>query len=128
MNITEIRKDFPILSQKIYGHDLVYFDNAATTQKPQCVLDSIIKFYTVYNSNIHRGVHYLSEKATEIYEAARLKVKDFINARSRTEIVFTKGSTEAINTLAYSFSQRFINPGDELIISEMEHHSNIVPW
>ena len=128
MNITEIRKDFPILSQKIYGHDLVYFDNAATTQKPQCVLDSIIKFYTVYNSNIHRGVHYLSEKATEIYEAARLKVKDFINARSRTEIVFTKGSTEAINTLAYSFSQRFINSGDELIISEMEHHSNIVPW
>lgn len=128
MNINDIRKDFPILNQKIYGHDLVYFDNAATTQKPQCVLDSIMKFYTQYNSNIHRGVHYLSEKATEIYEAARLKVKDFINAKSRTEIIFTKGSTEAINTLAYSFSQRYINAGDELIISEMEHHSNIVPW
>ena len=128
MNINDIRKDFPILNQKIYGHDLVYFDNAATTQKPQCVLDSIMKFYTQYNSNIHRGVHYLSEKATEIYETARLKVKDFINAKSRTEIIFTKGSTEAINTLAYSFSQRYINAGDELIISEMEHHSNIVPW
>ena len=128
MNINDIRKDFPILNQKIYGHDLVYFDNAATTQKPQCVLDSIMKFYTQYNSNIHRGVHYLSEKATEIYEAARMKVKEFINAKSRTEIVFTKGSTEAINTLAYSFSQRYINAGDELIISEMEHHSNIVPW
>ena len=99
MNINDIRKDFPILNQKIYGHDLVYFDNAATTQKPQCVLDSIMKFYTQYNSNIHRGVHYLSEKATEIYEAARMKVKEFINAKSRTEIVFTKGSTEAINTL-----------------------------
>ena len=119
MNINDIRKDFPILNQKIYGHDLVYFDNAATTQKPQCVLDSIMKFYTQYNSNIHRGVHFLSEKATEIYEAARLKVKDFINAKSRTEIIFTKGSTEAINTLAYSFSQRYINAGDELIISEM---------
>lgn len=128
MNINDIRKDFPILNQKIYGHDLVYFDNAATTQKPQCVLDSIMKFYTQYNSNIHRGVHYLSEKATEIYEAARMKVKEFINAKNRTEIVFTKGSTEAINTLAYSFSQRYINAGDELIISEMEHHSNIVPW
>ncbi len=128
MKINDIRKDFPILNQKIYGYDLVYFDNAATTQKPQCVLDSIMKFYTQYNSNIHRGVHYLSEKATEIYEAARLKVKDFINAKSRTEIIFTKGSTEAINTLAYSFSQRYINAGDEMIISEMEHHSNIVPW
>ncbi|MBQ9214906.1 MAG: cysteine desulfurase [Bacteroidales bacterium] len=128
MNINELRKDFPILSQKIYGHNLVYLDNAATTQKPQCVLDSVMKFYTVYNSNIHRGVHYLSEKATEIYENARLKVKDFINAKSRSEIIFTKGSTEAINTLAYSFSLQYIKPGDELIISEMEHHSNIVPW
>ncbi len=128
MDIQQIRNDFPILGQKIYGHPLVYLDNAATTQKPQCVLDSIMKFYTLYNSNIHRGVHYLSEKATEIYENARLKVKEFINAKSRTEIVFTKGSTEAINTLASSFSQRFINPGDELIISEMEHHSDIVPW
>ncbi len=128
MNINELRKDFPILSQKIYGHNLVYLDNAATTQKPQCVLDSVMKFYTVYNSNIHRGVHYLSEKATEIYENARLKVKDFINAKSRSEIIFTKGSTEAINTLAYSFSLKYIKPGDELIISEMEHHSNIVPW
>lgn len=128
MDIQKIREDFPILTQKIYGYPLVYLDNAATTQKPQCVLDSIMKFYTEYNSNIHRGVHFLSEKATEIYENARLKVKEFINAKSRTEIVFTKGSTEAINTLASSFSQRFINPGDELIISEMEHHSDIVPW
>lgn len=128
MDIEKIRKDFPILETKVYGKPLVYLDNAATTQKPQCVLDSIMKFYTQYNSNIHRGVHYLSEKATEIYEAARLKVKDFINAKSRTEIVFTKGSTEAINMLAYSFGEAFINPGDEIIVSEMEHHSNIVPW
>ncbi len=128
MDVQNIRKDFPILSQKIYGHDLVYLDNAATTQKPQCVLDSIMKFYTQYNSNIHRGVHYLSEKATEIYEAARLKVKDFINAKSRTEIVFTKGSTEAINMLAYSFGEAYVQTGDEIIVSEMEHHSNIVPW
>ncbi|MBR4268053.1 MAG: cysteine desulfurase [Bacteroidales bacterium] len=128
MDVQQIRKDFPILSQKIYGKPLVYFDNAATTQKPQCVLDSIVNFYTTYNSNIHRGVHFLSEKATEIYENARLKVKEFINAKSRTEIVFTKGSTEAINTLAYSFGEAYIKPGDELIISEMEHHSNIVPW
>ena len=128
MDIQKIRADFPILTQKIYGYPLVYLDNAATTQKPQCVLDSIMKFYTEYNSNIHRGVHFLSEKATEIYENARLKVKEFINAKSRTEIVFTKGSTEAINTLAYSFSLKYINPGDELIISEMEHHSDIVPW
>ncbi|MBQ2097891.1 MAG: aminotransferase class V-fold PLP-dependent enzyme, partial [Bacteroidales bacterium] len=99
MDINKIRQDFPILNQQIYGHPLVYLDNAATTQKPQCVLDSIIRFYTTYNSNIHRGVHYLSEKATEIYEQARQKVMQFINAKSRTEIVFTKGSTEAINTL-----------------------------
>ena len=128
MNVNEIRKDFPILGQKIYGHDLVYLDNAATTQKPQAVLDSIIRFYTTYNSNIHRGVHYLSEKATEIYEQARQKVMSFINAKSRTEIVFTKGSTEALNTLAFSFGQAYIQPGDEIIVSEMEHHSNIVPW
>ncbi|MBO7439957.1 MAG: aminotransferase class V-fold PLP-dependent enzyme, partial [Bacteroidales bacterium] len=128
MDINKIRQDFPILNQQIYGHPLVYLDNAATTQKPQCVLDSIIRFYTTYNSNIHRGVHYLSEKATEIYEQARQKVMRFINAKSRTEIVFTKGSTEAINTLAFSFGQAYITPGDEIIISEMEHHSNIVPW
>lgn len=128
MDIEKIRNEFPILKQTIYGKPLVYFDNAATTQKPQCVIDRIVEFYTQYNANIHRGVHYMAEKATEVYEAARLKVKDFINAKSRTEIVFTKGSTEAINTLAYSFGEAYIHEGDEIIISEMEHHSNIVPW
>jgi len=128
MDIEKIRKDFPILSQTVYGKPLVYLDNAATTQKPQCVIDRIVEFYTQYNANIHRGVHYMAEKATEVYEAARLKVKEFINAKSRTEIVFTKGSTEAMNTLAYSFGEAYIHEGDEIIISEMEHHSNIVPW
>ncbi len=128
MDIEKIRNEFPILKQTIYGKPLVYLDNAATTQKPQCVIDRIVEFYTQYNANIHRGVHYMAEKATEVYEAARLKVKDFINAKSRTEIVFTKGSTEAINTLAYSFGEAYIHEGDEIIISEMEHHSNIVPW
>ncbi len=128
MDIEKIRNEFPILKQTIYGKPLVYLDNAATTQKPQCVIDRIVEFYTQYNANIHRGVHFMAEKATEVYEAARLKVKEFINAQSRTEIVFTKGSTEAINTLAYSFGEAYIHEGDEIIISEMEHHSNIVPW
>lgn len=127
-DINKTRLDFPILSRLIYNKPLVYLDNAATTQKPQCVIDDVVKFYTQYNSNIHRGVHFLAEKATEIYENARIRVKEFINASSRTEIVFTKGSTDAINLLAYSFGERYINKGDEIIISEMEHHSDIVPW
>ncbi|MCQ2976112.1 MAG: cysteine desulfurase [Bacteroidales bacterium] len=129
MDIELIREEFPILKQKIYGNkQLVYLDNAATTQKPKCVIDSISNFYSVFNSNIHRGVHYLSEKATEIYENARLKVQQFINAKSRTEIVFTKGSTDALNLMAFSFGEAYIKEGDEVIVSEMEHHSNIVPW
>jgi cysteine desulfurase/selenocysteine lyase len=128
LDIDAIRKDFPILDEKVYGKPLVYLDNAATTQKPQIVLDTIIKFYTRQNSNIHRGVHYLSEQASLAYEKAREKVRDFINAKALSEIVFTSGTTEAINLVANSFGDRFVNAGDEIIVTEMEHHSNIVPW
>lgn len=128
LDIDVIRKDFPILAKKIYGKPLIYLDNAATTQKPKCVLDKIFDFYTSSNGNIHRGVHYLSEQASLAYENARKTVKDFINAKSACEIVFTSGTTEAINLVASSFGQRFINEGDEIVITEMEHHSNIVPW
>jgi len=123
-----IRTDFPILQQQVYGHRLIYLDNAATTQKPQCVLDRLTDFYRQTNSNIHRGVHYLSAAASAAYEQARDKVREFINARRSREIIFTHGTTEAINLVAAAFGQAFINPGDEIIITEMEHHSNIVPW
>ncbi|MDZ7831579.1 MAG: cysteine desulfurase [Desulfobacterales bacterium] len=123
-----IQSDFPILGQKIYGRPLVYLDNAATTHKPQAVLDRIVSFYTQENSNIHRGVHFLSEAASEAYENARHAVQHFIHAASAEEIIFTSGTTGAINLLADSFAHAFINPGDEIIISEMEHHSNLVPW
>ena len=123
-----IRKDFPILHQKIYNKPLVYLDNAATTQKPKQVIDAISDFYSQTNSNIHRGVHYLSSKATEEYEDARKTVKQFINANSISEIIFTKGTTDSINLIAFSFGEKYIKSGDEIIISEMEHHSNIVPW
>ncbi len=127
-DITEIRNDFPVLSQKIYGRPLVYFDNAATTQKPKIVIDTINKLYSEYNSNVHRGVHYLSDQMTQMYEAARKKVQDFLNARYVHEIIFTKGTTDSINTVAFSFGEVYMKEGDEIIISEMEHHSNIVPW
>lgn len=122
------RQDFPILSREVYKHPLVYFDNAATTQKPQCVIDAIAREYAEVNANVHRGIHYLSQQATELHEAARETVRQFINARSTSEIVFTRGTTESINLVAYSFGEAFLNEGDEVILSVMEHHSNIVPW
>ena len=123
-----IRKDFPILSQKVYGKPLVYFDNAATSQKPQCVIDSLVKYYSEYNANIHRGVHFLSQKASVAYDEVRGKVRQFINAESEKEIVFVRGTTEGINLVASSYGRKNINAGDEVIITAMEHHSNIVPW
>lgn len=128
ISIDIIRKDFPILAQKNYQRTLVYFDNAATTQKPQVVIDTIREYYSKYNSNIHRGVHFLSEKMTEAYENARRTVKQFINAKHSHEIIFTSGTTESINLVAFSFGEAFIKEGDEIIISHLEHHSNIVPW
>lgn len=122
------RQDFPILSREVYKHPLVYFDNAATTQKPQCVIDAIAREYAEVNANVHRGIHYLSQQATELHEAARETVRQFINARSTSEIVFTRGTTESINLVAYSFGEAFLKKGDEVILSVMEHHSNIVPW
>ncbi len=127
-NIKKIRNDFPILKKKVYQKPLVYFDNGATTQKPQIVIDTIRKLYTEQNSNIHRGVHYLSGQMTEKYELARKKVQKYLNANSEQEIIFTKGVTDSINLVASSFSQEFIKKDDEIIISQMEHHSNIVPW
>jgi len=122
------RQDFPILSREVYKHPLVYFDNAATTQKPQCVIDAIGREYAEVNANVHRGIHYLSQQATELHEAARETVRKFINARSTSEIIFTRGTTESINLVAYSFGEAFLKEGDEVILSVMEHHSNIVPW
>ncbi len=127
-DIQKIREDFPILSRKIYGKPLVYLDNGATTQKPRCVVEAIVDEYYSVNANVHRGVHFLSQQATELHEAAREKVRAFINAKYTNEIVFTRGTTESINLLATSFGEAFINEGDEIIVSEMEHHSNIVPW
>ena len=122
------RTDFPILKETVHGRPLVYLDNAATSQKPQPVLDAIIEAYTHWNSNIHRGVHHLSQVATSKHEEARKKVAEFINAKSSDEIVFTKGTTDAINALAFSFGEAFLHEGDEVIVSGLEHHSNIVPW
>ena len=128
MNITKIREDFPILGRTVYGRPLVYLDNAATTQKPRCVVDAITEEYYSVNANVHRGVHFLSQQATELHEAARETVRRFINARSTNEIVFTRGTTESINLLASSFGEACMKEGDEIIVSTMEHHSNIVPW
>ncbi|MDR0871983.1 MAG: cysteine desulfurase [Prevotellaceae bacterium] len=127
MNITAIRADFPILSEQIYGKPLVYFDNGATTQKPRAVVEKLVDGYYKHNANIHRGVHFLSQEATEAHEAARETVRAFVNARSTNEIIFTRGTTEAINLVASSFGELFAE-GDEIIVSQMEHHSNIVPW
>ncbi len=128
LKTASIRKDFPILQREIYGKPLVYLDNAATTQKPRCVVEKITEEYYSVNANIHRGVHFLSHQATEAQEAARETVRMFLNARSPAEILFTRGTTEAINLVASSFSRAFVKPGDEVIISVMEHHANIVPW
>ena len=123
-----MREDFPIFKNKVGGKKLIYFDSAATTQKPEQVLKSLDLFYRNFNSNVHRGLYFLSQKATELFEQTRQKVKEFINARSKKEIVFVKGTTEAINLVAWSFGKKFIKEGDEILISEMEHHSNIIPW
>ncbi len=127
-DIDSIRKDFPILQETIYDKPLVYLDNGATTQKPRCVVEKIEQGYYTLNANIHRGVHYLSQKATEAHEEARKTVQHFLNAKSSNEIIFTRGTTEAINLIASSFSDEFMDAGDEVIVSAMEHHSNIVPW
>jgi cysteine desulfurase/selenocysteine lyase len=127
-NIAEIRADFPILGRKVYDRPLVYFDNGATTQKPECVIDAVTEVSEVYNANIHRGVHFLSDSSSEAYENSREKVRQFINAGKKEEIIFTSGTTGSINGLAFSFGERYINRGDEIIISHLEHHANIVPW
>lgn len=127
-DVLEIRKDFPILQRKVHGKPLVYFDNAATSQKPQAVIDAIDRYYSTKNSNIHRGVHQLSEEATQDYENARKKIQHFINAPKDREIIFVRSTTEAINLVAQSYGRKFILTGDEIVISTMEHHSNIVPW
>lgn len=126
--IQNIRAEFPILTEKIYNKDLIYFDNGATTQKPRCVVEKIEEGYYHLNANIHRGVHYLSQKATEAHETARTAVAEFLGASMREEIIFTRGTTEAINLVAFSFGEAFCSEGDEIIVSVMEHHSNIVPW
>ncbi len=127
-NIDEIRSDFPILKRKIYNKPLVYLDNGATTQKPRCVIDALNDVYESYNGNIHRGIHYLSDMSSEAYEKAREDVRSFINAAKKEEIIFTSGTTGSINGVAFSFGERYINKGDEIIISHLEHHANIVPW
>ena len=126
--LNKVREDFPILSREVYGRPLVYLDNAATTQKPLCVLDAMREEYLNVNANVHRGVHYLSQQATDLHEAAREKVRGFINARTTEEIVFTRGTTEAINLVAQTFCEAFMKEGDEVVVTDMEHHSNIVPW
>lgn len=127
-DITQIRDDFPILSRSIYNKPLVYFDNGATTQKPRCVVEAMVDEYYNVNANVHRGVHFLSQKATDLHEASRETVRAFINAKSTAEIIFTRGTTESINLLAFSFGEAMVKEGDEIIVSAMEHHSNIVPW
>jgi cysteine desulfurase / selenocysteine lyase len=127
-DVKRVRADFPILQQKVHGKPLVYLDNGATSQKPQAVIDAMSRYYSTENSNIHRGVHSLSEQATTAYEAARAKVRGFLNAASEKEIIFVRGTTEAINLVAQSYGRSFFQAGDEIIVSAMEHHSNIVPW
>jgi len=128
LDIAKIRKDFPILEQTVFGHPLVYLDNAATTQKPVSVLKAMDDYYTTINSNVHRGVHHLSQLATDAYEDGRRKVAEYINARHTHEVIFTRGTTEAINLVAASFGKKFLKEGDCILVSGMEHHSNIVPW
>ncbi|HET9099167.1 MAG TPA: aminotransferase class V-fold PLP-dependent enzyme, partial [Acidobacteriaceae bacterium] len=127
-DVRRIRADFPILGRQVHDHRLVYLDNAATTQKPQVVLDAMSRYYTWSNANVHRGVHLLSESATEAYEGARNTVQGFLNAADPSEIVFVRGTTEAINLVAQTYGRRHVGAGDEIVISAMEHHSNIVPW
>jgi cysteine desulfurase/selenocysteine lyase len=127
-DVYKIRNDFPILKTLVHGKPLVYLDNAATTQKPQYVIEKTNNYYKRYNANIHRGVHALSQEATEAFESSRIIIKNFINALGKNEIIFTRGTTESINLVASTYGRKFIKEGDEIIISTMEHHSNIVPW
>jgi cysteine desulfurase/selenocysteine lyase len=127
-DVDRIRADFPILKSRVHGHPLVYLDNAATTQKPQAVIDALVRYYTQENANVHRGVYQLSAKSTERYEEAREAMRAYLHARSSSEIVFLRGATEAINLVAHSFGQAFVRSGDEIVVTEIEHHSNIVPW
>jgi len=127
-DVERIRKDFPILSQEVHGRPLVYLDNAATTQKPQAVIEALETYYAADNANVHRGVHLLSERATQAYEAARSRIRRFLNAAEDREIVFVRGATEAINLVAQTYGRRMVGPGDEILITALEHHSNIVPW
>jgi cysteine desulfurase / selenocysteine lyase len=126
--VEELRKDFPILHQEVNGKPLVYFDNGASSQKPQQVIDAIVKYYSQYNANIHRGVHHLSQVATSAYEQAREEIRAFLNARETAEIVFTKGTTEGINLVAQTWGKNYLKAGDEIVVTAMEHHANIVPW
>ena len=128
VNIQQIRDQFPALNQKIHNKDLVYLDNSATTLKPKVVIDALVEYYSTINSNIHRGIHYLSQQSTERYEMARETVRSFINAPNTNEVIFTKGVTESINLVAFSYGETFLKKGDEIIVSAMEHHSNLVPW
>ena len=127
-DVDEIRNDFPILASRVYGKPLVYLDSGATAQKPQCVIDTVNRLHTELNANIHRGVHHLSERMTVLYEDARERIRAFIGARSREEVVFTSGATASINLVAYAWCEKFLHAGDNIVISEIEHHSNIVPW
>src|SRR5690348_698277 len=126
--MVKLRADFPILGQKIHGKPLVYFDNAATTQKPRMVLEALLQYYERDNANVHRGIHELSNRATAAFEAARARAAQFINARSADEIIFTRGTTEGINLVAQAWGSKNIRAGDKILLTEMEHHSNIVPW
>src|SRR5262244_2004025 len=127
-DVYRIREDFPILKQQVHGKPLVYLDNAATSQKPQVVIDTVTQYYLAQNSNVHRGIHFLSEQATQAFEGARAKVARFLNASNAREVIFVRGATEGINLVAQSYGRTFIKVGDEILISAMEHHSNIVPW
>src|SRR6202167_5077970 len=127
-DVNRIRTDFPILAMQVYGKPLVYLDNAASAQKPRAVLDRLEEAYTTQSANVHRGLHFLANEATEAYEGAREKVAAFVNAGRKEEIIFTRNATEAINLVAYTFGRERIKPGDEIVVSIMEHHSNIVPW
>src|ERR1043165_7573427 len=126
--ISRIREDFPVLHQKVHGHPLVYLDNAATTQKPRSVIQALVHYYEHDNANVHRGIHELSNRATAAFEAGRTRAAKFINARSADEIVFTRGTTEGINLVASAWGSKNLKPGDKILLTQMEHHSNIVPW
>ena len=127
-DVNSVRDDFPILKQQVNGNRLVYLDNGATSQKPQSVIDAIVEYYATTNSNVHRGVHTMSQQATDGYEGARSKVRKFLNASKDKEIIFTRNTTEGVNLVAHSYGRKNIGPGDDIIVSNMEHHSNIVPW